>query len=762
MAETIFTKIQFKRGTGSPGTTLDVAEPGYDTQNNKFYVGTGDGNQPIELAKKEDIPASGEVMEFKTINGEVITGSGNIQIESEPLPTFKTVGSQSIVGSGDIPLPTVPSFKTINGEVITGDGNINTVVDATVIREAVLDHLEENPVTATPIVDSLYSSDENSALSAKAGGLLNSKLEGAGFLGNIAPIVSTDFKSYPESIGVSTLTWTGDDTSGFVRLTSALSAVGVYAVTDNPNPIKIKWSSPNAIGSTTNYVIIGEDDINIYTLRFTSTQIQLYKLTKAGSYSSINAKDVTYTMAVGDVLTYYRDNKILKVLKNDTPLVEYDFTTTPLGRVAVGFYSTYYSTYTNRDLLQYETDNTYSPFVNTINAVTENATNLSNRVEEIEELYTDHSNMFDINQLSQGFMGSTGGVNAGYGGHQTTHHIPVKPNKRIVFSVNYTVFNPYMVAQYDKDFVIIDYIQDYNESYVDTLPNAAYIRVGKSSPFAANTKFEYDTPTKFTPYGQEYLLLNSKNQSEYQQLWRGLKMLTLGDSITAGGWPTSVARKLGATLTNVAVVNAKMKDSSASIVYDGNPTSSGSTNFVGNQVQKVLNNKLAGTEGYEDFDIILIAGGTNDTIDLDNPETLDTIETQFTTAYSTGGSSFTVVPIETVNRTTWAGSMRWTHDKLYEAYPKAKIFFMTPIQEIMESYKSIKLKGDTIDMIADRLSVETIDVRRCGILNTREHPDTKVDLADGIHPSGSGNAKMANYVTNYLLKYFLRINNTYN
>lgn len=76
------------------------------------------------------ITASGEALSFKTINGEVITGSGNIQIESEPLPTFKTINGEVITGSGNIELPTVPTFKTINGKEITGVGDISTADDS--------------------------------------------------------------------------------------------------------------------------------------------------------------------------------------------------------------------------------------------------------------------------------------------------------------------------------------------------------------------------------------------------------------------------------------------------------------------------------------------------------------------------------------------------------------------------------------------------------------------------------------------------------
>lgn len=40
-------KIQIKRGSGNPGTTLDLGELGLDTVNSVFYIGTGVGSNPI-------------------------------------------------------------------------------------------------------------------------------------------------------------------------------------------------------------------------------------------------------------------------------------------------------------------------------------------------------------------------------------------------------------------------------------------------------------------------------------------------------------------------------------------------------------------------------------------------------------------------------------------------------------------------------------------------------------------------------------------
>lgn len=46
MATTLNAKILLKRGAGSPGTTLELGELGYDTSNNLLYIGMGVGETP--------------------------------------------------------------------------------------------------------------------------------------------------------------------------------------------------------------------------------------------------------------------------------------------------------------------------------------------------------------------------------------------------------------------------------------------------------------------------------------------------------------------------------------------------------------------------------------------------------------------------------------------------------------------------------------------------------------------------------------------
>ena len=163
--------------------------------------------------------------------------------------------------------------------------------------------------------------------------------------------------------------------------------------------------------------------------------------------------------------------------------------------------------------------------------------------------------------------------------------------------------------------------------------------------------------------------------------------------------------------------------------------------------------------------MVIIACGTNDPFNR-NTETKDTVENEFITSYATG--QYTVKPINEVDRKTFPGAMRYAYEKLYELYPNAVFFVTTPLQEAYENYLDIKAKGDLIDYIADRLSINTINTRRCGILNTYESPVgdidydnptgsesvRKRDLSDGIHTNESGAKKLGEYISRDIINYF--------
>ena len=395
---------------------------------------------------------------------------------------------------------------------------------------------------------------------------------------------------------------------------------------------------------------------------------------------------------------------------------------------------------------------------------------------EVAKIQEDHSNLFNKDAVVKGaVLPDSGYFDTSFSSWDSSDYIPVKPGMVLYFSSNELSIGVASTGAYfDKDKKYLSGIR--NEPTVLTVPDGAcYLRFSKNGGFGdtLNTlKIEQHGITKFTPYGELYVTVNeSALPSSILPKWKGLKILTLGDSITAmdgvNGWTYWIKQYLLADkVVNVSVAGSTWQDKVANQTYDGNPQPSTDGNVMGNQVQKVLNAKANGDADYQDFDVITFSFGTNDSVDF-SVQTKESVESQFITNYAQ--NNFTVVPLESVNRQTLAGAMRYGFQKLHEAYPNAVIFMCTPTQECYETFDSIYQKGDLINFVADRLGAETIDTRRCGIRNIYEsqttidydHPEQsgvapiQTDLLDGIHTNENGAKKIAKYNAREIMKYFM-------
>ena len=395
---------------------------------------------------------------------------------------------------------------------------------------------------------------------------------------------------------------------------------------------------------------------------------------------------------------------------------------------------------------------------------------------EVVKIQEDHSNLFNKDAVVKGaVLPDSGYFDTSFSSWETSDYIPVKPGMVLYFSSNELPIGVTSTGAYfDKDKKYLSGIR--NEPTVLTVPDGAYyLRFSKNGGLGdtLNTlKIEQYGITKFTPYGELYVTVTeSALPSSILPKWKGLKILTLGDSITAmggvNGWTYWIKQYLLADkVVNVSVAGSTWQDKVANQTYDGNPQPSTDGNVMGNQVQKVLNAKTNGDADYQDFDVITFSFGTNDSVDF-SVQTKESVESQFITNYAQ--NNFTVVPIDNVNRQTLAGAMRYGFQKLHEAYPNAVIFMCTPTQECYETFDSIYQKGDFINFVADRCGAETIDTRRCGIRNIYEsqttidydHPEQsgvapiQTDLLDGIHTNESGAKKIAKYNAREIMKYFM-------
>lgn len=395
---------------------------------------------------------------------------------------------------------------------------------------------------------------------------------------------------------------------------------------------------------------------------------------------------------------------------------------------------------------------------------------------EVVKIQEDHTNLFNKDAVTKGaVLSDSGYFETSFSSWDSSDYIPVKPGMTLYFSSNQLPIGVASTGAYfDADKKYLSGIN--NEPTVLTVPDGAYyLRFSKNGGLGdtLNTlKIEQHGITKFTPYGELYVTVNeSALPSSILSKWKGLKILTLGDSITAmggvNGWTHWIKQYLIADkVVNVSVAGSTWQDKVANQTYDGNPQPSTDGNVMGNQVQKVLNAKANGDADYQDFDVITFSFGTNDSIDF-SVQTKESVESQFITNYAQ--NNFTVVPLESVNRQTLAGAIRYGFQKLHEAYPNAVIFMCTPTQECYETFDSIYQKGDFINFVADRLGAETIDTRRCGIRNIYEsqttidydHPEQsgvapiQTDLLDGIHTNENGAKKIAKYNAREIMKYFM-------
>lgn len=229
------------------------------------------------------------------------------------------------------------------------------------------------------------------------------------------------------------------------------------------------------------------------------------------------------------------------------------------------------------------------------------------------------------------------------------------------------------------------------------------------------------------------------------------KIITLGDSITAlgvteRGWLRYFIEKTDCELiANVAVNGATLHDK-AGTVYDGNPVFQGADNNVnnvlGNQVQKIINNN------YEAPDIILIAIGTNG-------GGVQITKEDMTAVYYNADD--TLIPLDTVDRTTSAGAYRYALEKLHTLYPNAIIFWCTPIHahQAIRTAEEISRNAESLRIATDYTGQVLIDTHRCGINGVNELNGSNGEyLIDGLHPNINGAKKMGYYNASKVKPFF--------
>lgn len=221
----------------------------------------------------------------------------------------------------------------------------------------------------------------------------------------------------------------------------------------------------------------------------------------------------------------------------------------------------------------------------------------------------------------------------------------------------------------------------------------------------------------------------------------------LGDSIMhglsntayAGGWRDWFCRFTGATqIMCTAVSGATICDYDDTIL-NGNPLDTEHSNTLSNQVQSIINSPPSNP----DFvDYILIFAGTND------HAILSEFQGGVTQFINTATNSY--IDIDTVDRTRYDGAMRWVTEKLWGIFPRAKIYWITPIQgaEPIRQTRLQIMKSDYMKEIATWLACPVIDAtRNSGIYGRYENANAIGKyLFDGLHPTGEGYKLLGEFI----------------
>ena len=236
------------------------------------------------------------------------------------------------------------------------------------------------------------------------------------------------------------------------------------------------------------------------------------------------------------------------------------------------------------------------------------------------------------------------------------------------------------------------------------------------------------------------------------------KTLFLGDSITAlgtgeRGWVGYFNQAVKPSFfVNLAVSGARLSNGQP-VEFDGNPVFAGDNtdynqNVLLNQVEKLsrgkdtANKHYSHNPDYDDFDLIIIAAGTNDWFCKEKCD-IEAVEAQFT-------KDGKVLPLSAADPFTWPGAMRIIYDKLRRFYPNAVICFCSPVQSAEEkrTYTSILYKRNLMKSICERISdVTFIDAFCCGICGAYEFDEKNGrDLIDGLHPNASGAKKLGRFI----------------
>lgn len=280
----------------------------------------------------------------------------------------------------------------------------------------------------------------------------------------------------------------------------------------------------------------------------------------------------------------------------------------------------------------------------------------------------------------------------------------------------------------------------------------------RTQTFELERYYKYVYVPSYAPYGTPPVVAYRNSAIEGNWLennpLNNKKILFFGDSITYNEnyyrrtfYRITRAKEIG----NFSYPGAHLADYRTDVPLNGNYTDTsdgGVHNVVCNQVYYWLNN--APDDAIPD--IIIISAGTNDV--YTSPSQLETDVNVYAT---TSGW----IDVDTIDRTTFEGAMRWITSKLRTKYPNAAIVFASPIQSaqnigVDKSIDVFLAKEAKMRRACDHLSAKLIEATsRSGITGEFESNGTNGRyLIDGLHPNTNGGNVLGTFYANSLISMF--------
>ncbi len=327
--------------------------------------------------------------------------------------------------------------------------------------------------------------------------------------------------------------------------------------------------------------------------------------------------------------------------------------------------------------------------------------------------------------------------------------IPCKPNEKYKITEFIYGESKFSLAFfYDKNFKFIGKTEAHTSDHwyvneIITIPDGVYYFVTSHRINNGYLKFSVKK------YGFEKYTTRIDELSK--KPLEGKSCLIFGDSITyqSERWRDTFLELTGLKqIACISYAGAHLTDY-PNTVLDGKYWGENELiyqNTVCNQVQFVINNR----NDMEIPDIIIISAFTNDSF---TPSQL-TSDTDVN-VYDDNSSW---VDVNTVDRKTPEGAMRWQTTKLHELFPNARIFYASPIQShpMIHKISETIAKEDKMQRVCRKLSVQLIKAgSESGITGEFEFNLANGKyLSDGLHPNTEGGKVLGRYYANEVISMY--------